>query len=77
MFVQPKAGHAQGSTTERYLHANRTSYPEMADPAETRLFGTKSPYLIGRTGKGPHLRALRVRTTWSEPRVYHSTPIRS
>lgn len=42
MFVQAKAGHAQGSTTERYLHANRTSYPEMADLAENRLFGTKS-----------------------------------
>jgi len=25
MFVQAKAGHAQGSTTERYLHAARTS----------------------------------------------------
>jgi integrase len=42
MFVQAKAGHAQGSTTERYLHANRTTYPEMADLAESRLFGTKS-----------------------------------
>ena len=27
MFVQAKAGHAQGSTTERYLHAAKTSYP--------------------------------------------------
>ena len=27
MFVQAKAGHAQGSTTERYLHATKTSYP--------------------------------------------------
>ena len=27
MFVQAKAGHAQGSTTERYLHASQTSYP--------------------------------------------------
>ena len=42
MFVQAKAGHAQGSTTERYLHAARTSYPEMAELAESRLFGTKS-----------------------------------
>src|SRR5438128_7551591 len=39
MFVQAKAGHAQGSTTERYLHATRTSYPDAAELAEARLFG--------------------------------------
>jgi integrase len=38
MFVQAKAGHAQGSTTERYLHAARTSYPGAAELAEARLF---------------------------------------
>jgi hypothetical protein len=38
MFVQAKAGHAQGSTTERYLHAHRTSYPDAAELAEARLF---------------------------------------
>ena len=38
MFVQAKAGHAQGSTTERYLHADRTSYPDMAGLAEARMF---------------------------------------
>jgi len=38
MFVQAKAGHAQGSTTERYLHAARTSFPDMAGLAEARLF---------------------------------------
>jgi hypothetical protein len=38
MFVQAKAGHAQGSTTERYLHAARTSYPDAAALAEARLF---------------------------------------
>jgi hypothetical protein len=41
MFVQAKAGHAQGSTTERYC-ANRTSYPDMAELAEAWMFGTKS-----------------------------------
>jgi integrase len=40
MFVQAKAGHAQGSTTERYLHANRTAYPDAAELAEARLFTT-------------------------------------
>lgn len=38
MFVQAKAGHAQGSTTERYLHATRTEYPDAAELAEARLF---------------------------------------
>jgi integrase len=38
MFVQFKAGHAQGSTTERYLHAAKTSYTDMAELAEARLF---------------------------------------
>lgn len=44
MFVQANAGHAQGSTTERYLHAAKTSYPNMA--AEARMFSfdsTRSP----------------------------------
>jgi integrase len=38
MFVQAKAGHAQASTTERYLHANKTAYPDAAELAEARLF---------------------------------------
>jgi hypothetical protein len=44
MFVQANAGHAQGSTAERYLHAAKTSYPDAAELAEARLFatGTKS-----------------------------------
>ena len=36
MFVQAKAGHEQGSTTERYLHAAKTSFPDMAELAEAR-----------------------------------------
>jgi hypothetical protein len=42
--VQAKAGHAQGSTTERYLHAQKTVYPDAAELAEARIFasGTKS-----------------------------------
>jgi integrase len=44
MFVQAKAGHAQGSTTERYLHAHRTSFPNAAELAEARLFaGPRDP----------------------------------
>jgi hypothetical protein len=40
MFVQAEAGHAQGSTTERYLHAAKTAYPDAAELAEARLFAT-------------------------------------
>jgi integrase len=40
MFVQAKAGHAQSSTTERYLHAAQTSYPDAAELAEARLFAS-------------------------------------
>ncbi len=43
MFVQAKAGHAQGSTTERYLHAHRTSFPDAAGLAEARLFASEVP----------------------------------
>jgi hypothetical protein len=38
MFVQAKAGHPQGSTTERYLQARKTSYPAAAELTEARLF---------------------------------------
>jgi hypothetical protein len=30
------------ATTERYLHANRTSYPDMAELAEARMFPSAS-----------------------------------
>jgi integrase len=38
MLVQAKAGHAQAATTERYLHANKTNYPNTAELAEARMF---------------------------------------
>jgi integrase len=41
MYVQAKAGHAQGSTTERYLHARRTEFPDAAELAEARLFSSE------------------------------------
>jgi integrase len=41
MLVQAKAGHTQGATTERYLHAARISYPDAAELAEARLFVMK------------------------------------
>lgn len=42
MFVQAKAGHAHGSTTERYMHATKTAYPDAAELAEARIFLTDS-----------------------------------
>jgi integrase len=51
MFVQAKAGHAQGSTTERYLHAARTSYPDAAELAEARLFAGIASDDQERTGR--------------------------
>jgi hypothetical protein len=38
MFVVAKADQAQASTTERYLHAAKTSYPDPAELPEARLF---------------------------------------
>ena len=43
MFVQAKAGHAQGSTMERDLHAHRTNYPDAGALAEARLFPSGEP----------------------------------
>jgi hypothetical protein len=43
MFVQAKAGHAHGPTTERYLHAHKTRYPDAAELAEQRLFNADRP----------------------------------
>ena len=37
-----RPGHAQGSTTERYLHAARTRYRDAAELAEARLLAAAS-----------------------------------
>jgi integrase len=39
-YVQLKAGHSQGSTTERYIHAAQVLFPGAAERGEARLFGT-------------------------------------
>jgi hypothetical protein len=44
MFVQANEGHAHGSTSERYLHAHKTRFPDAAELAEARLFAwTQGP----------------------------------
>jgi integrase len=39
VYVQARAGHAQASMTERYVHAAQLAFPGAADRAEARLFG--------------------------------------
>jgi len=38
IYVQHKAGHSQGTITERYLHAAQVLFPGAAEKAEARLF---------------------------------------
>lgn len=39
VYVQARAGHAQASMTERYVHAAQVAFPGAADRAEERLYG--------------------------------------
>jgi integrase len=39
IYVQARAGHAQGSITERYMHAAQILFPGAAERTEERLFG--------------------------------------
>jgi len=39
-YVQLKAGHSQGTITERYIHAAQVLFPGAAAKAEARMFGT-------------------------------------
>jgi integrase len=43
IYVQARAGHAQGSITERYLQAAQVVFPGAAERSEERMFGT-SPH---------------------------------
>jgi integrase len=39
IYVQARAGHSQGSITERYLHAAQVLFPGAAERSEARMFG--------------------------------------
>lgn len=39
IYVQARAGHSQGSITERYMHAAQVLFPGAAEKAESRMFG--------------------------------------
>jgi len=38
IYVQARAGHAQGSTTERYMHAGQVAFPGAVEKTEARMF---------------------------------------
>ncbi|MGC9974063.1 MAG: site-specific integrase [Gaiellaceae bacterium] len=40
-YIQLKAGHSQGTITERYIHAAQVLFPGAAARAEERMFATK------------------------------------
>jgi integrase len=40
VYVQLKAGHSQGSITERYVHAAQVVFPGAAARGEDRIFGS-------------------------------------
>lgn len=39
IYVQARAGHSQGSITERYMHAAQVLFPGAAERSEDRMFG--------------------------------------
>ena len=38
-YIQGRAGHAQFSITERYIHAAQTAFPGAVEGSEERFFG--------------------------------------
>ena len=49
-YVQMKAGHSQGSITERYIHAAQVLFPGAAARGEERMFGAVSEQAGPQTG---------------------------
>ncbi|MGH3426479.1 MAG: tyrosine-type recombinase/integrase, partial [Mycobacteriales bacterium] len=41
-YIQVKAGHSHGTTTEQYIHAAQTHFPGAAMRSEERLFAGAS-----------------------------------
>jgi integrase len=42
VYVQARAGHAQATMTERYVHAAQVAFPGAAERAEERIFSASS-----------------------------------
>jgi integrase len=47
IYVQARAGHSQGSITERYMHAAQVLFPGAAEKSEARIFGTADTDDVG------------------------------
>ena len=47
IYVQARAGHSQGSITERYMHAAQVLFPGAAEKSEARMFGAGGRPKIG------------------------------
>ena len=45
-MVQLKAGHSQGSITERYIHAAQVLFPGAAEKGEARIFSGEVPKAV-------------------------------
>jgi integrase len=43
VYVQARAGHAQATMTERYVHAAQVAFPGAAERAEERVFSSVLP----------------------------------
>jgi integrase len=41
IYIQARAGHAQGAITERYMHAAQILFPGAAERSEERMFGSR------------------------------------
>lgn len=53
VYVQARAGHAQATMTERYVHAAQVAFPGAAKRAEDRLFASvNEPSPRGESGVG-------------------------
>ena len=51
-YVQLKAGHSQGSITERYIHAAQVLFPGAAARGEVRIFGAAATLPERQQGEG-------------------------
>jgi integrase len=51
IYIQARAGHSQGSITERYMHAAQVLFPGAAAKSEERMFGVL-PDEAAETGHG-------------------------
>ena len=54
IYVQARAGHSQGSITERYMHAAQVLFPGAAERSEIRMFGSPEANTRETEGRSDH-----------------------